>query len=96
MADASKIGKALLDATTMFYVRSGFTEERMTDTLRAYALPLVVDIARYRLDIWSNREDVRQRYEDALKACAMFSGFGEPAQGGTGELVDPIMSIQVV
>jgi phage gp36-like protein len=44
---------------------------------RRYQLPLAVvpqvlipyslDIARYRLDRISNREDVRQRYEDAIK-----------------------------
>ena len=65
--DTPKLQRALDDATSEIdsYVMAA------SYTLPLVSVPIVLrekcnDIARYRLDKWRNREDVRRRYEDAL------------------------------
>jgi phage gp36-like protein len=65
--DTPKLQRALDDATSEIdsYVLAA------SYSLPLASVPIVLrekcnDIARYRLDKWRNREDVRRRYEDAL------------------------------
>jgi len=65
--DNAKLQRALDDATSEInsYILAASYD------LPLASVPIVLrekcnDIARYRLDKWRNREDVRRRYEDAL------------------------------
>jgi phage gp36-like protein len=66
--DTAKLQRALDDASSeidSYLLAASYN-------LPLSSVPIVLrektnDIARYRLDKWRNREDVRQRYEDALQ-----------------------------
>jgi len=101
---SSRLEQGLLNASAEIYFQMRIP---VADTAAAVLarLPIAqvwcINIARYRLDSYSPRDDVRQRYEDSLKQMAdyldQFDGNDNNGNGGASSLGNrPIMSINLV
>jgi phage gp36-like protein len=97
---SSRLEQGLLNASAEIYFQMRIP---VADTSAAVLarLPIAqvwcINIARYRLDSYAPRDDVRQRYEDSLKQMADYlDQFDGDSGSGSGLGTRPIMSINLV
>lgn len=67
VADTDRITDALDRAESLMNSYIGIVETLPLSSVPVVVQALCLDIARYFLDVYRTREDVRQRYEDAIQ-----------------------------
>jgi phage gp36-like protein len=87
------LDRALVDASALIDTYCGSRYRLPLSPLPVAVVPYCLDIARYRLDRIRSREDVRQRYEDAIRYLEQIvKGTISLGADLLGASVDPVLT----